>query len=280
MDIAARGYTNPALLWSPETLKAGLDEGSVVVVDTRRAEDFANGHIAGAFHFDPYFCNCDDTDPAPLRSFTRMWAEMLAWRGVNDGDTIVLYGAFSDNCAARAWWFIEYLGHKDVHVLDGGMRSWTAAGLPLVQGAEAPKPGKFKWHQQMETVGSYQTVLDAIDNPDWVILDNRGPGEWDGSEDRAKQNGHVPSAQHLNWVELYDGETGCYKDADALRALFDSRGATPDKKIVCYCNTGYRSAHAYLALRLLGHPEVRNYVGSWQEWGNRDGMPVVIPPAG
>lgn len=279
MNIAARGYANPDLLWSPEQLNERLGQPGLTVIDTRRAEDYASGHIVGARHFDPYFCNCDDTDPAPLRSFTRMWAEMLAWRGVNTADTIVFYGGFSDNCAARAWWFVEYLGHTDVHVLDGGVQAWQAAGLALTQAATAPKPGKFAWSQTAETVGTYQTVLDAIDNPDWVILDNRGPGEWDGSEDRAKQNGHVPSAQHLNWVELYDHDSGCYKDAGALKALFESRGATPDKSIVCYCNTGYRSAHAYLALRLLGYPVRRNYVGSWQEWGNREGMPVVRPDA-
>ena len=277
MNIAARGYVNADLLWSPEQLAERLGKPGLTVIDTRRAEDYANGHIAGAGHFDPYFCNCDDTDPAPLRSFTRMWAEMLAWRGANTDDTIVLYGAFSDNCAARAWWFVEYLGHDDVHVLDGGVKAWTAAGLPLVQGATPPKPGKFAWTQAMDTVGSYQTVLDAIDNPDWVILDNRGPGEWDGSEDRAKKNGHVPSARHLNWIELYDPETGCYKDAAALKALFEARGATPDKNVVCYCNTGFRSAHSYLALRLLGYPSIRNYVGSWQEWGIRDGTPVIRP---
>ena len=279
MDIAARGYANPDILWSPDMLKARLGQPGLTVIDTRRAEDYASGHIEGAGHFDPYFVNCDDTDPAPLRSFTRMWAEMLAWRGANTGDTIVFYGAFSDNCAARAWWFVEYLGHKDVHVLDGGIQAWQAAGLPLVQDATAPKPGKFAWSQAMDTVGSYRTVLDAIDDDAWVILDNRGPGEWDGSENRAKQNGHVPNARHLNWVELYDHETGLYKDAAALRALYEARGATPDKTIICYCNTGFRSAHSYLALRLLGYPSLRNYVGSWQEWGNRDGMPVVKPAA-
>ena len=279
MDIAARGYANPDLLWSPEQLNGRLGGKDLVVIDTRRAEAFAAGHIAGATHFDPYFVNCDDTDPAPLRSFTRMWAEMLAWRGAKDTDTIVFYGEFSDNCAARCTWFVRYLGHRDVHMLDGGVQAWKAAGLPLSKTVGAPKPAKFNWQQTMETVASYQTVLDAIGDAGSVILDNRGPGEWDGSEDRARKNGHVPGARHLNWVELYDHDTGCYKDAAALRALFEARGATPDKQILCYCNTGYRSAHAWLALQLLGYPDVRNYVGSWQEWGNRDGTPVEKPDA-
>lgn len=269
-------YANPELLWSSETLAERLPLPGLSIVDTRPAELFANGHIPGARHFDPYFVNCDDTDPAPLRSFTRMWSDMLAWRGVSETDTIVFYGAFTDMCAARAWWFVEYLGHEDVHVLDGGIAAWTAAGLALETDTEPPKPAKFKYETAFDTVATYTSVLEAIDDPDRVILDNRSRAEFEGTDPRARNNGAIPSAKHLNWVDLYD-DTGCMKPADQLREAFEAHGATPDKEITLYCNTGYRSAHAYLALRLLGYPRLRNYVGSWQEWGNRDGMPIWKP---
>ena len=277
MDIAARGYVNSDLLWSPETLMARLGGPDIAIIDTRPAEAYAKGHIPGARHFDLYFVNCDDTDPAPLKSFSRMWAELLGWRGVRASDTIVFYGAFSDMCAARGYWFAEYLGHGDVHVLDGGMAAWSAAGLTLATGGETPKPAKFAFDPMADKVATYDSVLGAMDDPGCVIIDNRSREEFIGTDNRARHGGAIPNAKHLDWEDLYDHGTGCMKPAEQLRQAFESVGATPGKDITLYCNTGYRSAHAYLALRLLGYPRLRNYVGSWQEWGNREGLPISKP---
>ncbi len=267
-------WTEADLLWRPETLRAHLNDPDIVVIDTRPAELFAGGCIPGARHFDPYFVNCDDTDPAPLASFARMWGNMLGWRGVKPTDRIVFYGAFSDMCAARGFWFAEYLGVARVHVLDGGLRAWAAAGLPLAQPGQLPRPEKFQGQPVPGRVATYRSVLDAIDDPGAVILDNRSAAEYSGADRRAKHGGAIPSARLLDWEELFDPATGAMRPKAELRAILESRGATPDKEITVYCNTGYRSAHAYLAMRLLGYPRIRNYVGSWQEWGNRDGMPI------
>lgn len=277
MANASAASTNPDLLWTPEKLKAALGSPGLSIVDTRQAEVFAAGRIPGARHFDPYFVNCDDTDPAPLASFTRMWGNMLGWRGVKATDTIVFYGAFTDMCAARGFWFAEYLGVKNVHVLDGGIRAWTEAGFPIERDSAPPKPVKFEAQVVPERVATYSSVLAAIDEPGSIILDNRSCAEFTGDDRRAKHGGAVPSAVHCDWEHLYDPATGRMKSLGTLREIFEARGVMPDKKISVYCNTGFRSAHAYLALRLLGYPDVRNYVGSWQEWGNRDGLPIVRP---
>lgn len=263
------------LLWSTGDLAARIGKPGVAIVDTRPAELFSCGRIPGARHFDPYFVNCDDTSEAPLASFTRMWANMLGWRGVKPTDTIVFYGAFSDMCAARCFWFAEYLGHKDVHVLDGGMRTWEAAGLEIETMSTPPSPAKFTFSAEPHRVATRAQVLAAISDPGSVILDNRSFAEFTGADRRAKHGGAVPGARHCDWETLYDTTTGKLKQPDALHDLFRAAGATPDKDIIVYCNTGYRSAHAYLALRLLGYPRIRNYVGSWQEWGNRDDVPIV-----
>lgn len=272
-----QGQTNPDLLWTPEKLKAALGSPGLSVVDTRQAERFAAGRIPGARHFDPYFVNCDDTDPAPLASFTRMWGNMLGWRGVKATDTIVFYGAFTDMCVARGFWFAEYLGVENVHVLDGGIRAWSEAGFPTETVSASPKAVKFEAHPVPERVATYASILAAIDEPASLILDNRSRAEFTGEDRRAKYGGAVPSAVHCDWENLYDPATGRMKSLAVLREIFEAHGVTPDKKISVYCNTGFRSAHAYLALRLLGYPDVRNYVGSWQEWGNRDGLPIVRP---
>ena len=272
-----QGYANPDLLWSPETLQARMGQPGLTIIDTRPAEMYAKGRIVGARHFDLYFVNTDDTDPAPLDAFTRMWANMLGWRGVRDTDTIVFYGAFTDMCAARGFWFAEYLGHKDVHVLDGGINAWTEAGLAIETESDPPKPQKFDASPAANTVATYQSVLTAMEDPDCVIVDNRSHDEFIGVDKRARHGGAIPTAKHLDWEDLYDHDTGCMKPATALREAFETMGITPDKDVTLYCNTGYRSAHAYLALRLLNYPRIRNYVGSWQEWGNRDGLPISKP---
>lgn len=278
MEIRDRGYANPDLVWSPDTLRRRMEQPGLAIIDTRPAELFAKGHIPGARHFDLYFVNTDDTDPAPLASFTRMWANLLGWRGVQNTDTIVFYGGFTDMCAARGFWFAEYLGHGDVHVLDGGTPAWTEAGLALEIAGDPPRPAKFAVDTVPERVASHLDVTAAIDDPDHVIIDTRSREEFEGSDRRARRGGAIPNAKHRDWVEFYDHDSGCMKPAGALQSGFDALGATPDKEITLYCNTGYRSAHGYLALRLLGYPRLRNYVGSWQEWGNRDGLPIWTPP--
>ncbi len=277
MTTADRDYTNPDLLWSPETLRARMAEPGLAVIDTRPAELFAQGRLPGARHFDLYFVNTDDTDPAPLAAFTRMWANLLGWRGVSADDTIVFYGGFTDMCAARGYWFCEYLGHDDVHVLDGGIAAWTEAGLPLETESGPPAPVKYAADPVMEKVAGYQDILAADGDASTVIVDTRSRAEFLGTDRRARHGGAIPGAVHRDWVDLYDPGTGCMKPADKLREAFESLGVTPDKEVTLYCNTGYRSAHGYLALRLLGYPRLRNYVGSWQEWGNRDGLPIWTP---
>ena len=119
-------------------------------------------------------------------------------------------------------------------------------------------------------------MLDAIDVPGKVILDTRSEKEWLGTDRRATRGGTIPSAVHIDWENHLTAD-GKLKQADALRTMFEARGVTADREVLAFCNTGYRSAHAYLVLRMLGYPRVRNYVGSWQEWGNRASCPVVAP---
>ncbi len=275
---APQDYENPGLLWSRETLRERLDDPALRLIDVRPGERFAMGHIAGARHFEIYALNCDDTDDAPLESFTRMWAFLLGRRGVAFDDTIVFCGEITGMAAARGLWFLEYLGHENVHVLDGGLAGWARAGLPVTRDAEVSSPSVFKYTANRDRLATYRDVLESLDAPDRMVLDTRGHGEYTGDDRRAKRGGTVPGAMHLEWVNHLT-EDGEMKAAAELRALFEAHGVTPDKEVISLCQTGYRSAHAYLALRLLGYERVRNYLGSWNEWGNRDGLPVETPDA-
>ncbi len=267
---------NPDLVWDIAALKARLGKPGLKVIDVRVGEDYAMGHIPGAVHFSVYGVNTYDTDEAPLKSFTRMWAVLVGMRGIAMDDTIVVYDDISGMSAARAFWFLEYLGHGDVHLLDGGFNGWRDAKLPVSKDAEAPKATPFDFTAVADRVATYQDMLDAVDAPDKVILDTRSEKEWLGTDRRAARGGTIPSAVHLDWENHLTAD-GTLKSADGLQTLFEAHGVTADKEILAFCNTGYRSAHAYLVLRVLGYPRVRNYVGSWQEWGNRDGCPVAVP---
>lgn len=269
-------FVEPGLAWDAAELATRLGEPGLVCVDVRVGEDYAMGHVPGARHFSVYGVNTYDTDEAPLESFTHMWAFLLGLRGITKDDTIVVYDDISGMSAARAFWFLEYLGHGDVHLLDGGYKAWSESGHPVSRDAEAPKAASFEYAAVRDRVATYRDMLDAIDAPTKVILDTRSEKEWLGTDRRAARGGTMPSAVHLDWVNHLT-EDGRLKPADALQAMFDARGISADKEILAFCNTGYRSAHAYLVLRMLGYPRVRNYVGSWQEWGNRESCPVVVP---
>ena len=273
---STKGFSEPELVWDVAELESRLGSPGLKILDVRVGEDYAMGHVSGALHFSVYGVNTYDTDEAPLQSFTHMWAFLLGLRGITAGDTIVVYDEISGMSAARAFWFLEYLGHSDVHLLDGGFNAWRSAGLPVERDAQAPKASAFRYEAIRERVATYQDMLDAIDAPGKVILDTRSEKEWFGIDRRAARGGTIPSAVHLDWEDHLTAD-GRLKSAEELQTLFDARGVTADKEVLAFCNTGYRSAHAYLVLRMLGYPRVRNYVGSWQEWGNRESCPVVVP---
>lgn len=275
-DAAAKAFAVPDLLWDVAELQSRLGRSGLKVLDVRVGEDYAMGHIPGAVHFSVYGVNTYDTDEAPLKSFTHMWAFLLGLRGISADETIIVYDDISGMSAARAFWFLEYLGHGDVHLLDGGFNAWRAAGLEIARDAQAPKATSFRYDTVRDRVATYQDMRDAIDDRDKVILDTRSEKEWLGIDKRAARGGTIPSAVHLDWENHLTAD-GRMKTADDLQSMFDLRGVSANKEVLAFCNTGYRSAHAYLVLRMLGYPRVRNYVGSWQEWGNRESCPVVIP---
>lgn len=275
-DENPKGYANPDLIWSPQRLHDRMADHNLRIVDTRPGEEFAMGHIPGAHHFNTQYLTCDDTDEAPLHSFLRMWAYLLGQRNVSFENTILFYDDRSRSPCTRAFWFLELFGHEDVHVLDGGYAAWERTGFPTTRDATLPTPAEFRHSFHRQWMATRHDVLAAIDDSDKVILDARSPQERAGTDLRASRAGSIPNSVHLDWVEHFTAE-GTIKSASELRAVFEAIGVTPDKEIIPYCQSGGRSSHAYFVLRLLGYPRIRNYMGSWREWGNRAEMPIVPP---
>lgn len=275
MSASAEGYANPQLLVTAGELAKALEgERRPLVLDVRPAEDFASGHIPTAVHVDLWGVSLIDTDPAPLRAFMWMIDHVLNLRGVSADRPVVVYDEQSGVRAARAFWFLEYFGHPDTRMLDGGFGAWTHAGLPVTRDAEPPPRSTWSGVPQPSTIATWRDVKERLDKPDAVILDTRTDEEYSGAMTRAKRGGAIPGAVHIEWKNNLT-PAGEFKPASELRAMYESAGVTPDKEVITYCQGGYRAAHAYLALRLLGYPRVRNYTGSWKEWGDREDLPIV-----
>lgn len=277
-DENPKGYANPNLLWSPEQLRDRLGDSDLRIVDTRPGEDFAMGHIPGAHHFNTQYLTCDDSDEAPLASFFRMWAYLLGQRDVRFGNTILFYDHGAGSPCTRAFWKLELFGHKDVHVLDGGYAAWEGAALPTTRDADLPKAAKFSHTLDRRMLCTRHDVIAAITDPDKVILDSRSPQERAGTDLRASRAGSIPNSVHIDWTEHFAAD-GTIKPAKELRQVFEAAGVTPDKEIIPYCQSGGRSSHAYFVLRLLGYPRIRNFMGSWREWGDREELPIAPPEA-
>lgn len=272
-----KGYANPQLLVSASELAAGLDapSGRPLIIDLRPPEAYTAGHIPGAVHLDLFGVSLIDTDPAPLKAFMWMIAHLLASRGVDGATPVVVYDEQSGVRAARAFWFLEYFGHPSVRLLDGGFGAWTRGNLPVTRDAAPPAASTWTGSRDAGAVATWQDVRGAIGRPQAVILDTRSDDEYHGTLVRAARGGAVPGAVHIEWTRNLSAD-GDFKPAAELRQMYEAAGVTPDREVITYCQGGYRAAHSYLALRLLGYPKVRNYVGSWKEWGDRLDLPIEV----
>ena len=269
-------YTREKLLTTVAELRRRLGSPALCIIDTRPAEDYAQGHIPGATHFDLFGLSLVDTSEAPLKAFMFMIHHVLELRGVSEAKEVIFYGENSDNRAARGLWFLEYYGHPNVKMLDGGFKAWQAAGAPVTTEGRAPKEAKFKIAERREVLATADDVLQSLNQKAIAILDTRSEGEYRGTHVRAARGGAVPGAIHIEWTDNLDAD-GKFKSNAELKAMYDKAGITPDKEVISYCQGGYRAAHSYVALRLLGFAKVRNYIGSWKEWGDRTDLPIETP---
>jgi thiosulfate/3-mercaptopyruvate sulfurtransferase len=249
-----------------------------LVLDARPAHEFAGGHLPGAIHLDLWGVSLIDTSDAPLRAFMWMMGHLFSLRGVTPDRPVVVYEEDSGMRAARVFWLLEYLGHPDACVLDGGLRAWTAAGLPVTTEAVAPVPSSWHGTPLPDRLATWQDVSDRVGRPGVVLLDTRSDDEYLGRVARARRGGAIPGAVHLEWVRNLQPD-GRFKSPEDLGRMYAGAGVTPDLEVVTYCQGGYRAAHSYLALRAAGFPRVRNYTGSWKEWGDREDLPIDPHPA-
>lgn len=265
------------MLIAPDALSRELaSDTPPLVLDVRPAEAFAVSRLPGAIHLDLWGVSLIDTSPAPLRAFMWMIGHLFSLRGVTPGRAVVVYeGDQSGIRAARVFWLLEYLGHPNVRVLDGGAAAWTRAGFAMTGEVVTPVPSTWHGDADASKLATWDQVLARLGKPEVAIVDTRAQSEYFAEEIRAKRGGAIPGAVNLEWKNNLQPD-GTFKPETDLRAMYASLGVTPDREVVTYCQGGYRAAHTYLALRILGFPHIRNYTGSWKEWGDRDDLPLEV----
>lgn len=270
----AASDSSAKLLVDARWLGEHRDDASVVLIDTRPAKDFWAGHLRGARHFDPFPFHHTDTSERGLVEFGAQLEWIFSALGITGRETVIFYENESGMRAARGLWLLEYAGHLAVRMLDGGLKAASAEKLSV--DAAAVTPSKFAFKARADAVASYGYVLERLGRPGVQIFDVRSDAEYFSEKVRAKHGGAIPLAIHQEWTSALT-PAGVVKPAAELRAQFEALGLDAAAEIIPYCQGGYRSAHAYLALKVAGYQNVRNYYGSWAEWGNHDDLPIEHP---
>jgi thiosulfate/3-mercaptopyruvate sulfurtransferase len=279
--MAENGYAKPVLV-TTEWLAEHLGEGGLVVAEVDESPElYDEGHIPGAvkLHWR------DDLQDPVLRDVVdrETFERLLGSKGIANDTPVVLYGDKNNWFAAYAYWYLKLYGHGDVRILDGGRQKWIDEGRDITADVPSPAAATYSASERDESLRAYRNqVLDGLGRAERALVDVRSPGEYAGDliappgyeQEGAQRGGHIPSAASIPWATAV-ADDGTFKPADELRELYAGKGVTPDKEVTAYCRIGERSAHTWFVLReLLGYEDVRNYDGSWTEWGNLVDVPI------
>ncbi|MBI3943927.1 MAG: sulfurtransferase [Chloroflexi bacterium] len=265
------GYAKPDVLVDTAWVKAHLQDAKVRLIDlSGKPDTYTAGHIPGAVYtaLNDYV---NPADPIKGQIMTRdALSALMSKQGVKNSDTIVFYDDGRNLSASRAYWVLKYYSHSDVRIYNGGSVKWVADGEKLVKDEVKVTPSTYAAGTPDESIRTdWNYVVSHVGDPSVMFCDARGPKEYAGTDVRSAQGGHIPDAINIDWVNNVNDD-GTFKSKAALTELYAKAGFTADKEVITYCQTGVRAADTWFVLReLLGFPKVRNYDGSWEEYGNR-----------
>ena len=257
------------------------DDGVVVAEVDENPALYDEGHIPGAvkLHWRDDLQDPVERDIIEKQAFEQLMAD----RGIGNDTTVVLYGDKNNWFAAFAYWYLKLYGHPDVRIVDGGRQKWIDEGRELTAEVPTRAAATYSAPDPDESIRARRDdVLAGLGGSGRALVDVRSPQEFSGEllappgyeQEGASRGGHIPTAQSIPWAQAVRDD-GTFKSLDELRELYGGKGVTAEKEVVAYCRIGERSAHTWFVLReLLGYPNVRNYDGSWTEWGNLVDVPI------
>ncbi len=275
--------TNP--LVETDTVAANLRNPAIRVLEVDEdTEAYGRGHLRGAIGV--HWKN-DLQDPL-RRDFigADAFASLMDRLGIGNQSEVILYGGNNNWFAAYAYWYFKFYGHDTVRLMNGGRKKWELEGRELTtdQPAVVPTSG-YRSAGPVPQIRALRKFMEGevVGNSAFGLVDVRSPDEYRGvllapphlPQEQAQKPGHIPGAKNIPWAKAVDGTTGAFLPIEQLRLLYEGQGVTRDKEIIAYCRIGERSAHTWFVLHeLLGYPRVRNYDGSWTEWGSMVGVPI------
>jgi thiosulfate/3-mercaptopyruvate sulfurtransferase len=277
-------YTVPDVLVSTDWVaQHGTDKNVRVVEVDVDTTAYDQGHVPGAvgWNWTTQLCDTLVRDIVPAKRFE----ELMGASGIAPDTTVVLYGDNNNWFAAWAFWQMKIYGHEDVRIMDGGRKKWLAESRALSTDAPQVTRTTYKAKAPDLSIRAFlPEVRDAMQSGSAAMVDVRSPQEFTGEilappglPETCQRGGHIPGAKNVPWAKACN-EDGTFKTMEELQQLYGGVGITPGRPVIAYCRIGERSSHTWFVLKyLLGYPDVKNYDGSWTEWGNMVGAPVEKP---
>jgi thiosulfate/3-mercaptopyruvate sulfurtransferase len=276
------GYMNPDVLVSTDWVEKNGSNQNVCLVEVNvDTTVYEQGHIPGAvgWSWKTQLCDTIRRDILSRDEFERLMRDS----GIDNHTTVVLYGDSNNWFAAWAFWQMKVYGHEEVRIMDGGRKKWQKESRPFT--TDVPQPSVSKYSAKAPDASlraMLPEVIAQVAGNTVDLVDVRSPAEFTGEvlappglPETCQRGGHIPGARNIPWSKAVNDEDGTFKPADELHAIYREAGITGDKPIITYCRIGERSSHSWFVLRyLLGHDQIKNYDGSWTEWGNLVGAPV------
>jgi thiosulfate/3-mercaptopyruvate sulfurtransferase len=268
-------YARPELLVDTAWLAQHAADADVRVIDMR-TRGYADSHIPGAVFVDNNWIRNPKAPPTFLPT-PQEFEALMTRLGISNNTKVVAYDDRGGIYATRLWWILNYYGHSNVALLDGGWTKWTAEQRPVNAAAPVVAPHAFKVKPGTVKVATADEVMAAIKKPGVKLLDARTQGEIDGKDLRnIKRGGYIESSIPAYWEDTLDPVTRAFKPAAEIAKFYRDKGIAPADQITVYCQVGMRASHDIFTLALIGHDLSRmaNYYGAWEEWGNRDDTPI------
>lgn len=282
--MTSMSYAHPEVLVDTEWVanNAPNETRRIIEVDYDPEHAYRQGHIKGASLI---WWKRDINDPITRDIINKtQFEQLMSKNGVSADTEVILYGDFNNWFAAFVFWVFKYYGHKDIKIINGGRKKWELEERQYTADEPQIAPATYTAEPPNEGLRAYLgDVRRALDKDDTVMVDVRSPKEFTGEitappeypMEHAQRGGHIPGANNIPWASALNDADGTFKPVSELKQNYEPKSVTPDKDVICYCRIGERSSHSWFVLRyLLGYPRVRNYDGSWTEWGNMIGNPV------